>query len=138
MITNAILRAYQTMRARNWDTVYWAIDLHGVCFPSNYQQGDYTFINETCKEALRAISARPESRIILWSSCHAVEQKAIMEFFGLHGIKVHYFNQNPEVEDTKTGCFAKKFYFSVLLDDKAGFDPEQDWEEVLRLMERVL
>ena len=27
-------------------------------------------------------------------------------------------------------CFEKKFYFNILLDDKAGFDPETDWSVI--------
>jgi hypothetical protein len=135
MIKKAIHRAYQTMRSRNWDTIYWAIDLHGVCLKSNYDNGGYTFINQTVVDGLQAITARKESKIILWSSCHDHEKTAIVDFFGQHGIMVHYFNENPDEKNTKTGCFDQKFYFSILLDDKAGFDPDVDWFEVIDALE---
>lgn len=137
MIIKAIERAYAVMRERNWDTVYWAIDLHGVCFPSTYEQGGYKFVNADAKEALQRISARPESRIILWSSCHPNEQADIMAFFAEEGVAVSYFNENPEVSNTRTGDFTKKFYFSVLLDDKAGFDPAVDWAHVAAFMDKL-
>lgn len=134
MIKKAITRAYDILEARNWDTVYWAIDLHGVCLKSNYQNGGYTFENDDVLKGLRAISERPESKIILWSSCHKAEQPAIIAFMAEHGVTVHYFNENPEVEDTSTGNFTDKFYFSILLDDKAGFDPETDWKEIIQTL----
>lgn len=137
MIIKAIERAYAVMEERNWDTVYWAIDLHGVCFPSTYEQGSYKFVNHYAREALQRISARPESRIILWSSCHPSEQADIIKFFAEQGVRVSYFNENPEVSNTHTGDFTKKFYFSVLLDDKAGFDPEVDWELVSDYMDSL-
>lgn len=137
MIIKAIERAYTVMHERNWDTVYWAIDLHGVCFASTYEQGGYAFINDSALAALRAISARPESKIILWSSCHAAEQSDIMAFFAENSINVSYFNENPEVVSTKTGDFTKKFYFSVLLDDKAGFDPDYDWAAITNFLSKL-
>jgi len=129
MIIDAIKRAYKTARERGWDSVYWAIDLHGVCFPSNYARGSYEFIHDGVIHGLRAISLRPESKIILWSSAHPNEHADIIDFFQLeHGIRICYFNENPEIKSTATGNFEKKFYFSVLLDDKAGFDPHTDWQ----------
>lgn len=134
MIINAIERAYKVMKERNWDTVYWAIDLHGVCLKSNYEQGGYSWINEDALEGLRAISARKESKIILWSSVYEDEKANIIEFFKQHGINVHGFNQNPYEQDTKVSSFLEKFYFSVLLDDKAGFDPDMDWREIIAFL----
>jgi hypothetical protein len=131
MIGKAIDRAFQTMIERNWNKIYWAIDLHGVCLKSNYENGGYTFINDKVLPGLLTIQSVPESRIILWSSCHDHEKPAIVEFFDSHGIQVHHFNENPEEKSTKTGCFDQKFYFSILLDDKAGFDPDTDWDELI-------
>jgi hypothetical protein len=131
MLLDAIQRSYDIMEKRGWDTIYWAVDLHGVCLVSNYEQGGYTWINDTAARALRMIAAQPENKIILWSSAHEEEQPTIIEFFKSHGIDVLAFNANPLEKNTKTGCFDKKFYFSVLLDDKAGFDPDKDWDEII-------
>jgi hypothetical protein len=131
MIIKAIERAYRVMRERKWDTIYWAIDLHGVCLKSNYENGGYSFINEEAKAGLQAISRKQENVIILWSSCHDHEKKAIKDFFSENHIIVDYFNENPDEANTKTGCFDQKFYFSVLLDDKAGFDPDIHWREII-------
>jgi hypothetical protein len=130
MITTAIARAYDTMKARNWDTIYWAIDLHGVCLESNYAKGVHTFISEEAINTLRLIGSLKESKIIIWSSVHEKDKQAIIDLFIENGIPVHGFNSNPSEADTKTGCFKEKFYFSVLLDDKAGFDPAVHWKEI--------
>ena len=131
MLIDAIERAYGVMEKRGWDTVYWSIDLHGVCLVSNYEQGGYTWINKMAPLALRIISKMKENKIILWSSAHDEEQDAICRFFHDEGIHVGAFNANPFERNTKTGCFDKKFYFSILLDDKAGFDPDTDWEMII-------
>lgn len=130
MIGKAIARAYQVMHERGYDTIYWAIDLHGVCMKSNYTTGSHEFINQSAIDVLKMISDRPESKIILWSSVHDSQKHAILELFAANGITVHGFNNNPYERNTETGCFDEKFYFSILLDDKAGFDLAYDWSNV--------
>lgn len=130
-IIKAIDRAYKVMAERGWDTIYWAIDLHGVCLESNYEQGGYKWINRDVLEGLKEIRQRPESKIILWSSVHIQEQGHIIEFFREHDIEIDGFNCNIYERNTRVSCFDHKFYFSVLLDDKAGFDPEHDWSDII-------
>lgn len=135
-IIKAIKNAYDKKRQCNWERIYWAIDLHGVCIESDYQNGFgvYDWINPQAVEALRAISDRPESHIILWSSVNPSEQEELIWFFGTFGITVDNFNCNPHEEGNNVTCFDEKFYFSILLDDKAGFDPEEDWQLIIDYM----
>jgi len=127
MIINAIEKAYNTARKKNWDRIYWAIDLHDTCLRSTYGKGNYAWLGQHVINALREIAARPETVIILWSSVHADEEQDIVDFFAKEGIKVSYFNHNPEVANTASGNFDTKFYFNILVDDKAGFDYIEDW-----------
>lgn len=128
-IVKSIDDAYALLNTKNYEKIYWAIDLHGVCLKSNYKRNTYELINDDVIETLRLISSLPESVIIIWSSCYDDEKKNIFEFFdSLGGIDVKYFNENPEVKNTETGYFNEKFFFSVLLDDKGGFDPSTDWK----------
>ena len=137
-ISTAITRAYEVMHLRNWDTIYWAVDLHGVCMKSNYEEGVHEFISQDAVDTLRLISSLPESKIILWSSAYDDQKPAIIEAFAREKIEIFDFNQNLEAADTKTGCFQEKFYFSILLDDKAGFEPETDWAVVHATMIRMI
>ena len=134
MISRAIARAYQILNERNWDTVYWAVDLHGTVLKANYENGGYEFINSAAARALKYISTRPESKIILWSSLHDEEWDKVVAFLKEAGVVVHYCNENPEVPNTDTGNFSSKFYFSILVDDKAGFSPNE-WDEVAKAVE---
>lgn len=128
-LIRAIKRAYSVMSERNWDTVYWAVDLHGTVITSNYESGTYEYICEEAKLALQAISDLPETKLILWSSMYEADQDNITNLLRSDGIRVEWFNENPDAQNTATGCFDQKFYFSVLVDDKAGFDPSE-WTEV--------
>lgn len=137
MIQKAILKAYQDIVEKGYKKIYWCIDLHGVCFQSNYQQNSYEWINPKAIDVLRQIQFLSESIIIIWTSCHEHEIKIIDDFLIDHGIYVKYFNHNPEVENTETGCFDSKFYMSVILDDKAGFDPDTDWDIVSNTLNEI-
>lgn len=128
-IIKAIERAYAVMKERNYENIYWAIDLHGVCLKSNYKSGNYKWINEDVKECLQLISSLKENKIIIWSSCYPKEWwENIGDWLSKQIYHDFLFNYNPYIQNTDTGCFDRKFYFSILLDDKAGFDPDTDWK----------
>ena len=48
----------------------------------------------------------------------------------LNNINFDYINENPEINSNKLSDFSKKFYFNIGLDDKCGFDAEQDWLDI--------
>jgi hypothetical protein len=54
-----------------------------------------------------------------------------------HGIVIDYVNENPECVDTKLATFTDKFYFNVILDDKAGFEGDTDWALVSSELDEV-
>lgn len=129
MIQRAIERAYRVAKERGWDRVYWALDLHGTCIESNYKSNEYGWINESCRDVLRELAAYPETNLILWSSLHQADKIGVSQFFESEGIRVVGINHNPFEANTATGNFDEKFYMSIIVDDKAGFDPV-DWELV--------
>ncbi len=137
-IIKAIERAYQIKEERNWDTIYWAIDLHGTCIKSNYVSGEYEWINEDALKCLQLIDTLKESKIIIWSSCYTEEMYKLSSFFIENNILISFFNQNPYIKNTETGCFDEKFYFSILLDDKAGFDPDTDWKLIYEYLKNKI
>ena len=83
------------------------------------------------------LSEREDVKLILFTCSHPQELKQYVEFFRTHGIHFDYANENPEVETADYGCFDSKIYFNVLLEDKAGFDPETDWLRIKELLRKV-
>jgi len=135
MIEKAIGKAYRTAEKKQWNKIYWAIDLHDTCLKSTYGKNNYEFLGPVVIEALRLICSRPENVLIIWSAVFADEEPLIVEFFAKEGIRIDFFNHNPVIQNTATGNFDTKFYFNVLVDDKAGFDWTQDWQKIIDLYE---
>lgn len=136
MITRAIHTAYRTARERNWNRVYWAVDIHGTMMPPSHRGGvlPKTFY-EHAREVLQLASQRSDICLILYTCSHDHELDDYIAFFREHDILFEYVNENPEVANTDYGNYDKKPYFNVLFEDKAGFDPEQDWWPVLVLLQ---
>jgi hypothetical protein len=139
MISDAIKTAFNKKMRRGWDKwahMYWAIDLHDVIIP-----GTYTRNNEGrqfyphAKEVLRWLSKRNDMSLILFTSSHEDSIKDIINWLTDNEIVFDYVNENPECKDSELCSFASKFYFDVMLEDKAGFVGISDWLEVKKTLE---
>lgn len=130
-ILKAIDRAYRVSQERGWDRIYWSLDLHGTVLEGTYVPGEYRWLSPEIPEILKQISELDETYFIIWTSMHQQELPAIMRLFADAGISVFAVNENPNEKNTVTGCFDQKFYTSLIVDDKAGFDPA-DWDAVHR------
>lgn len=123
-----IQKTFQEKKKKNWDRVYFCVDLHDVVI-----EGKYSRLNDGANFAPNAIrvlsqlSYRNDIVLILWTSSHDDAVADIKKRMDSHGIEFRYFNSNPEVPDTDLCKFSGKFYFNVLLDDKAGFEIDKDF-----------
>jgi len=122
MIHNAIQRAYEKFNTCHWTKIYIALDIHGTVANPDYKDVS-SKLYRSALEPLRAIASLPEVSIILYSCCHPADYNKYYALFERYNISILDFNKNSEVHNTETGCFDSKFYFSVLIDDKAGFEP---------------
>jgi DNA modification methylase len=128
---------FDSMLKRGWDKTYWAIDIHGTIIKPNYEAGNIpkTFYPYSL-ECLRLLSDREDVCLILYTCSHPHEIEEYLELFRKEWINFKFVNENPEVktEENGYGCYDRKFYFNVLFEDKAGFDPEVDWEEIFEYL----
>lgn len=88
------------------------------------------------KETLKLINGLSDVVMILYTCSHPHEIDEYLQLFDGCGIFFKYVNNNPEVktEVNGYGCYDKKPYMNVLFEDKAGFNPETDWQEVYDLL----
>lgn len=135
-IITAIHKSFSAAKAKNWDAQYWAIDIHGTIIEPNYQLGNIPKVfYPGAKEVLQLLSKRTDIVLILYTCSHPNEIEQYLEFFKQNDINFKYVNENKDVPNADYGYYTDKFYFSVLLEDKAGMDPRCDWfriKEVLK------
>ena len=125
-----IRRTFEMKKAKNWPEIYWCIDLHGTIIPSGKTESDQTDAAKFypgAQEVLEWLSNRKDILIILWTSTPAARIPNVLEWLEDNNIHFDFVNHNNHAKDTPRSDFSKKFYFNVLLDDRAGFEPETDW-----------
>ena len=121
---------------RKWGKIYIAIDLHDTIIEGKYNlnnDGANFFPNSI--EVLRNLSNRSDICLILWTSSYDIPIQISLDKLSEYDIDFNYINENPECPNTQLCNFDGKFYFNILIDDKAGWDGLTDWfllEETLR------
>jgi hypothetical protein len=127
-IERSIKKAYEVAKGRNWDTIYVMIDIHDTIAESNYKDCRVDFYPQAIS-ALQKISKLPEIHLALYTCCYELDTNVYVTRLKELDINIKSVNTTP-IENTTHGCFDKKPYFSILIDDKAGFDPSE-WNDVL-------
>lgn len=122
---------------KRWNETYWAFDIHGTILRPNYETGRISSeFYPGAREVMQRLSKRTDIVRILYTCSYPHEITQYLEYFKLHGIHFHYVNENPAVACGAYGYYDDKFYFNVLMDDKAGFDGETDWLAIGALLDR--
>lgn len=129
-----IQKAFRDKAARGWTTLYVLLDAHETFIRPGH---DRVIFYDGAVEVLRWFNARPDFRLILWTSSHKAEIKNIISAALEKGIRIDFVNSNPLEENSERACFDRKFYFNIILDDKAGFEPETDWFLVKKELKRI-
>lgn len=124
-----IRKTFQQKKERGWDRIYFAIDLHDTVI-----EGKYTKFNEGAqifpyaREFFAWAAKREDVYLVLWTSSWNDAIQKTLPWLESEGIRFDAINENPDCKSTTLCDFGKKFYFNVLLDDKAGFEGNTDWK----------
>ena len=131
MILDAIKKSADKAIQRGWDTEYYGIDIHDTIFKGNYKTNDIpTDFYPYAKETLQLLSLHKGIKLMLYTCSHPKEIDLYLEFFEKNQIHFDFVNENTDVLTDLEGYgnYDKKPYFTVLMDDKAGFNPHEDWK----------
>jgi len=132
MLIDALNRAWDQKQKNKYERIYIAIDLHGVVFKNTYDNNKIEIYDEAILP-LQYLSKREGIKLIAWTSTHADDWYGkYSQLLRFNDITFDCFNSNCYEQSNEVSDFSSKFYFSVLLDDKAGFDPITDWETVYK------
>src|SRR6187431_2461824 len=137
MIIRAIENCFRHAHQKKWPKTYWAFDIHGTILKPNYKRDEISReFYPNAKEVMQQLSKREDIVRILYTCSYPIEIEQYIAYFKEHDIHFDYINRNPEVTGGGYGYYEDKFYFNVLMDDKAGFDGEGDWKLILDLLQR--
>lgn len=133
-ILKAFDRAFERKTEKNWEKIYVLVDVHDTImkglysYEEKYQWYTWSLI------ALKMLSMRDDICLILWTGSHYDNVNELISILYKKGISIDYVNENPEAEDNDFYCSTSKIYFNVGIDDKFGFEPETDWEELVKYL----
>lgn len=133
-IAKAFEAAFVRKREKNWDKIYVVVDIHDTILRACYESEETFDYLPYAKSALQLMSSRDDICLILWSGCYPERLEAYRERFSRDGIHFDYVNENPEVGNSSFQDFSVKLYFNVGIDDKFGFDPQNDWARVIEAL----
>ncbi len=139
---------FEHAQQKQWYETYWAFDIHGTISVPDYRKGEKKSTTEENKviyypfamETLQLLTeTRPDIIKIISSSSYPEELKIYTDIFKKDGILFKYANENPEIADAKGsfGFYEKKFYYNVMFEDKAGFNPHTDWEPIYNYLKAI-
>jgi len=98
-------------------------DLHGTLIKPHTEKIEWY---PYAKEVLRVLTLRDDVNLILWISAY---HKDLIEFLNeceSEHIHFNYVNENPAVDKINYyGDFSDKYYFDLIFEDKAGFEPDE-------------
>jgi hydroxymethylpyrimidine pyrophosphatase-like HAD family hydrolase len=137
MVTKAINKFYEQKKLRNWEIGYWAFDIHGTILKPNYKLGNIpSQFYPMAKETLQLISKFKDITMLLYTCSHPHEIEEYLKLFKENDINFTWVNENKDVTTNIYGYgnYDKKPYMNVLFEDKAGFDADNDWQEIYSLM----
>jgi len=129
-----IERAFQDKAKRGWETLYVLIDAHGTLIKPGHDKVEFY---PNAVEIMKWFNNRNDFKVILWTSSHQEEVTEIQRAAAKEGFFFDYINSNPAEQNSTRANFDKKFYFNILLEDKAGFVGETDWALVKQELTRI-
>jgi len=129
MLVTYISKMFDHAFSKEWFETYWAIDLHGTIIKPTYNGVEVEYY-PYAKETLKMLTKRPDIKMILWTSSYPEEIRQYLETMSKDDILFDEINENNGISSNNGnfGYYDQKFYCNVLIDDKAGFDPEIEWK----------
>lgn len=125
--------AFSGAKVRNFNNLYIAVDVHGTIIDSDYYNNSVRF-RDGAIDCLKYLSERTDIVLILYTSSYPEQIENYLKLFKENGINFKYANSNPDAVNTKYGCFFNgKFYFSLMIDDKAAI---VDWSTIKKEFEK--
>lgn len=133
-----IQKTFEDKAKRRWQKIFIVVDVHDVILEGNYKlNNDGAGYMPNAINVLRQWSKREDVSLILWTSGHIIPTSKVLDGLEKQGVHFKHVNCNPECPNDALCDFSKKFYFNILLDDKAGFEGKTDWFLIEKELKRI-
>ena len=120
-----------------FDTIYIMVDIHNtILVPSFEKEETFKYFN-FAKETLKLLSEMKNVKLIMWSSLKDDKTDMYLTHFRENGIIFDYVNCNPELKQLPYASFTNKFYYDIGIDDKFGFEAEEDWYPFFKFLNDI-
>lgn len=124
-------KAFEVMQSKGWDSIAVAVDLHDTVFKPTYSEELATEFFPNAKETLQLMSQDPRIKMYMYTCTPQNLRLQYKKVLAENGIVIET-TPGPVMDSMgiKANAYQDyntKPYFNVLLDDKAGFDPDHDW-----------
>ena len=120
-------KSFAQLEKKKWDRIFVAVDIHETVMEPTWSDTLSSKFYPDAIDALKLMSERKDICLILWTSSNKENAQSYFDILKSHGVNMDYINSNPEVTDKHYADYSLKFYINLILDDKAGFLPEEDW-----------
>jgi len=135
-MTKYIHKMFLHSFSKEWYETYFTIDMHRTLIKPTYDLNDksltyYPFALET----MQILTDRDDIKTIMWTSSYPQEIEEYVRQLSIDGVEFDNINENPDISSNNGnfGFYEKKFYFNIIIDDKAAFFPDSDWEPIYNL-----
>lgn len=134
-LIRAFENAFKRKKERGWERIYVFVDIHDTIFPSDYGTGKNFNYYVNAKECLQLLTKSNDVCLGIYTSSYPSDIAKYLDVFKDGDIMFELVGENSFEKNTKYACFDTKPYFNVLIDDKAGFIPEEDWGELYEYLQ---
>lgn len=135
-IIKTFQKAFELKYLRNWDKIYVLVDVHDTIMVGMKPEpsGENLVWYDKAIEALKLMQERGDICLIMWTGAYPLRINTYRAILAQKGVKFDYENENPDVDYSEFYCVDSKIYFNVGIDDRFGFEPEKDWDEIVRYL----
>lgn len=125
-----IEKVFNGLNNGSFKCIYIMVDVHNTILKPTFDKKETFEYFPYAKETLKLLSDNENIKLIMWTSSYDDKIKMYLKHFEENGIIFNFVNENKEYGNVSFACFDTKFYYDIGIDDKFGFDAENDWEEI--------
>ena len=133
-----IEKVFNGLNNGSFKCIYIMVDVHNTILKPTFDKKETFEYFPYAKETLQLLSEKENIKLIMWTSSYDEKIQMYLKHFEENRIIFNFVNENKEYGNVSFACFDTKFYYDIGIDDKFGFDAENDWKEIYTFLTKKL